>query len=108
MFSSFGFKPPAPSFQSFSYSSLKTSPNSTDAKTSRLMMKQFSIARNTQRDSQNCIENRRGREEIEVTRRRRGEIKRGESNLGRNQFPKSSPQTRTPREIHIRKRRGRR
>ena len=71
-------------------------------------MKQFSIARNTQRDSQNCIENRRGREEIEVTRRRRGEIKRGESNLGRNQFPKSSPQTRTPREIHIRKRRGRR
>ena len=81
MFSSFGFKPPAPSFQSFSYSSLKTSPNSTDAKTSRLMMKQFSTARNTQRDSQNYIENRRGREEIEVTRRRRGEIKRGESNL---------------------------
>ena len=93
MFSSFGFKPPAPGFQSFSYSSLKTSPNSTDAKTSRLMMKQFSTSRNTQRDSQNYIEKRRGREEIEVTRKRRGGVKRGESNLARNHFPKCSPQS---------------
>ena len=100
MFSSFGFKPPAPSFQSFSYSSLKTSPNSTDAKTSRLMMKQFSTARNTQRDSQNYIENRRRREEIEMTRRRRGRVKEGEINLTSNEFPKCSPQPGTPREIH--------
>ena len=75
-------------------------PNSTDAKTSRLMMKPFCTARDTQRDSQNYMEKRRGREEIEVARRRKGEIKRSESNLGSNQFPKFSPQTRTPREIH--------
>ena len=32
------------------------------------------------------MEKRRGRREIEVTRRRRGGIKRGESNLASNQF----------------------
>ena len=52
-------------------------PNSTDAKTSRLMGKQSSTARNTQRESQNYIQKRRGRMGIEVTRRRRGRIKRG-------------------------------
>ena len=31
--------------------------------------------------------------EIEVTRRRRGGIKRGESNLASNQFPMCSPQS---------------
>ena len=71
-------------------------------------MKQFFAAKDTQRDSQSYIEKRRGREEIEVTRRRRGEINKGESNLGSNHLPKSSPKTRTPREIHIRKRRERR
>ena len=33
------------------------------------------------------MEKRRGRREIEVTRRRRVEIKRGESKLASNQFP---------------------
>ena len=37
---------------------------------------------------------------IEVTRRRRGGVKRGETNLASNQFPKCSPQPRTSREIH--------
>ena len=60
---------------------------STDDKTSRLMVKQFCTARNTQRGSQSYIEKRRRRREIEVTRRRRG-VKRGESNLASNQFPK--------------------
>ena len=46
----------------------------------------FSTAWNTQRDSQSYTEKRRGRMEIEVTRRRRGGIKRGESNLASNQF----------------------
>jgi len=54
---------------------------------------------NTQRGS--CyIEKRRGRREIEVTRRRRWGLKKGENNLTSNQFPKCSPQPRTPREIH--------
>ena len=75
-------------------------PYYTDDKASRLMMKQLSTVRDTQRGSQSYMEKRRGRREIEVTRRRRGGIKRGESNLVSNQFPKCSPQSGTPREIH--------
>ena len=45
------------------------------------MVKQFSTVRDTQRDSQSYMEKRRGRREIEVTRRRRGGVKRGETNL---------------------------
>ena len=43
---------------------------STADKTSRLKMKSFSTVRDTQRGSQNYIEKRRGRREIEVTRMR--------------------------------------
>ena len=75
-------------------------PYSTDDKTSRLMVKRFSTVRDTQRSSQSYMEKRRGRREIEVTRRRRGGIKRGESNLVSNQFPMCSPQAGTPREVH--------
>ena len=46
------------------------------------------------------MEKRRGRREIEVAKRRRGGIKRGESNLASNQFPVSSLQSGTPREVH--------
>ena len=99
--SSFGFKPPASGFQSYSYSSLKTSPSiCRDDKTSRLMVKQFSTARDTQRGSQSYMEKRRGRREIEVTRSRRGGVKRGESSLASNQFPMCSPQSGTLREVH--------
>ena len=63
-------------------------------------MKQFSTARDTQRVSQSYTEKKRGRREIEVTRRRRGVIKRGETDLANNQFPKRSPQPGTPKEIH--------
>ena len=38
-------------------------------------MKQFSTARNAQRDSQSYTEKRRGRRETEVARRRRGVAK---------------------------------
>ena len=48
---------------------------STDDKTSRLMVKQFSTVRETQRGSQSYMEKRRGRREIEVTKRRRGGVK---------------------------------
>ena len=61
-------------------------PYSTDDKTSRLMVKIFSIVRDTQRGSQSYMEKWRGMREIEVTRRRRGAIKRGESNIASNQF----------------------
>ena len=44
-------------------------------------MKSFSTVRDTQRGTQSYMEERRGRREIEVTRRRRGGIKRGESKL---------------------------
>ena len=52
---------------------------STDDKTSMLMMQSFSTVRDTQRGTQSYMEKRRGRREIEVTRKRRGGIKRGES-----------------------------
>ena len=53
----------------------------------RFMMKQLSTARNTQRDSQSYIENRRERKEKEVTRRK-GRVKREEGNQVNNQIPK--------------------
>ena len=75
-------------------------PYSTNDKTSRLMVKRFSTVRDTQRGSQSYMEKRRGRREIEVTRRRRGGIKRVERNLASNQFPVCSPQSGTLREVH--------
>ena len=68
---------------------------STDDKTSRLMVKQFTV-RDTQRGSQSYMKKRRGRREIEVTRRRRGGVKRGETSLASNLFPNLSPQPRIP------------
>ena len=65
---------------------------------------------NPQRGSESYIEKRRGRKEIEVTRRRRGGIKRGESSLASNQFTICSPQSGTLKRVSqssIEKRRGR-
>ena len=62
-------------------------PYNTDDKTLRLLVKRFSTVRDIQRGSQSYVEKRRGRREIEVTRKRRGGVKRGESNLASNQFP---------------------
>ena len=64
------------------------------------MVKRFSTVRDTQRGLKSHIEKIRGRREIEVTRRRRGGIKRGETNLASNQFPMCSPQSGTFREVH--------
>ena len=75
-------------------------PYCTDDKTSRLMEKRLSTVRDTQRGLLSYMEKRRGRREIQVTGRRRGEIKRGESKLASNQYPMCSPQPGTPREIH--------
>ena len=75
-------------------------PYSTDDKTSRLMVERFSTVGDTQRGSQSYMEKRRERRKIEVTKRRRGGIKRGERNLASNQFPICSPQSGTLREVH--------
>ena len=66
---------------------------STDDKTSRLKMKSFSTVRDIQRGSQSYMEKRRGRRKIEVTRRRRGGLKRGESKLVSNHFLMCAPQS---------------
>ena len=75
-------------------------PYRTDDKTSRLMVTRFSTVGDTQRGSQSYKETRRRRREIEVTRRRRGGIKRGESHLASNHFPMCSPQPGTPTDVH--------
>ena len=74
-------------------------PYSTNDKTSRLVVKRFFTVRDTQRGSQSYMEKRRGKREIDVTRKRGG-IKRGESSLASNQFPMCTPQSGTLREDH--------
>ena len=49
-------------------------PYSTDNKTSRLMVKGFSTVRDTQRGSQSYRKKRRGRKEIELSRKSKGGI----------------------------------
>ena len=98
VFSGIGLKPPASGFQSYSYSSLHT--YGINDKTSRLMEKRFSTMRDTQKSSLSYLEKRRGRREIEVTRKRRGGIKRGKSNLASNQFPMCSPEPGSLRDVH--------
>ena len=73
---------------------------STDDKTSRLMMKNFSTERDSRRGTQSYMNKRRERREIEVTRRRRGGIKRGESKLASNHFPMCSPLSGSLRDVH--------
>ena len=53
-----------------------------------------------QRCSWSYTEKRRGRREMEVTRRRRGGIKKGESKLASNHFPMCSPQSGSLRDVH--------
>ena len=100
MFSSFGLRLLPLAFSLIlAVASRLLHPYSTDDKTFRLMVERFSTVRDTQRGSRSYMENRRGRKVIEVTRRK-GEIKRGESNLASNQFPMYSLQSRAPREVH--------
>ena len=63
-------------------------------------MKSFSTVSNTQRGTQSYIEKRRRRREIDMTRRRRRGIKRGESKLASNHFPMCSPQSGPLRDVH--------
>ena len=54
-------------------------PYSPDDKTSRLMEKRFYTVKDTKKDSLSYMEKRRGRREIEVTRRRKGESKKNKT-----------------------------
>ena len=63
----------------------------------------------TQRGSKSYTEKIRVRKETEVTRRRKGGIKRRETDSASNQFPKSSPPSGIHRDSQswVEKRRGR-
>ena len=73
---------------------------STNDKTSRLKMRSFSAVRDIWRGTQSYMEKRRGRRELEVTRRIIGGIERGESKLASNHFPMCSPQSGSLRDVH--------
>ena len=61
----------------------------------------LSTAWNIQRGSQSYIEKRRGRKEIEVTKKRIWGVKRQETDLAIcDHLPKCSLQLRIPKEIH--------
>ena len=64
---------------------------STDNKTSRLMVKRVSPVRDTQRGSQSYMKKKRGRREIETSRRRKRGLKRRETDLHSYLFPECSP-----------------
>ena len=84
MFSGLGLKPLASGFSLIlSVASRLLPPYSTDNKTSRLMVKGFSTVRDTQRGSQSYMKKKRGRKEIEMSRRRKRGIqeRRGRSRL---------------------------
>ena len=63
-------------------------------------MKEFTTVRDTGEGPPSYMEKRKRRREIEVTRRRREGIKRGESKLASNHFPMCSPQSETLRDVH--------
>ena len=52
------------------------------------------------REVHSYMEKKRGRRELEVTRRRRGGIKRGESKLASNHFLMCAPQSGPLRDVH--------
>ena len=68
-----------------SYKSGLLCPHNTKDKTPQLTVKQLSTARNSQSDSQSYAEKRRGRKELQVTRRRKGKFKQEESDQASNQ-----------------------
>ena len=63
-------------------------------------MKSFSIVMNIHRGSQSYMEKKRGRRETDVTRSRRGRIKRGENKLASNHVLMSSPQSGSLRDVY--------
>ena len=73
---------------------------STDNKTSRLMVKRFSPVRDTQRGSQSYMKKRRGRREIEMSRRRKGGTQEDRDRSMQLSVPKVFSVAQTPTKIH--------
>ena len=67
---------------------------------SSLMEKRFFTLRDMQKGLLSYMVKRRGKRETEVISRRKGGIKRGESNLASSQVPVCSPQSGTLGEVH--------
>ena len=72
---------------------------STDNKTSRLMVKRFSPVRDTQRGSQSYMKKRRGRKEIEMSRKRKWGTQDERDRSTQLSFPEFSV-AQTPTKIH--------
>ena len=75
-------------------------PYSTDNKTSRLMAKIFSPIRGTQRGSQSYMKKRRGRREIEMSRRRKGGTQEERDRSMQLSVPRVLSVAQTPTKIH--------
>ena len=73
---------------------------STDNKTSRLMVKRFSTMRDTQRGSQSYMKKKRGRREIEMSRRRKGGTQEERDRSTQFSVPKVFSVAQTPTKIH--------
>ena len=73
---------------------------STDNKTSRLMVKRFYTVRDTQRGSQSYMKKRRGRREIEMSRRRKGGTQEERDRSSQLSVPKVFSIAQTPTKIH--------
>ena len=73
---------------------------STDNETSRLMVKRFSTMRDNQRGSQSYMKNRRGRREIEVSRRRKRGTQEEKDRSTQLSVPKVFSVAQTPTKIH--------
>ena len=73
---------------------------STDNETSRLMVKRFSTMRDNQRGSQIYMKNRRGRKEIEVSRRRKRGTQEEKDRSTQLSVPKVFSVAQTPTKIH--------
>ena len=73
---------------------------STDNKTSRLMVKRFSTLRDTQRGSQSYMKKRRGRREIDMSRRRKRGTQEERDRSTQLSVPKVFSVAQTPTKIH--------
>ena len=73
---------------------------STYNKTSRLMVKRLSTMRDTQRSSQSYMKKRRGRREVEMSRRRKRGTQEERDRSTQFSVPKVFSVAQTPREIH--------
>ena len=102
VFSGFGLKSPASGDFSFILPvvSRLLQLYSTDNKTSRLMVKRFSTMRDTQRGSQSYMKKRRGRREIEMSRRRERGTQEERDRCTQLSVPKVFSVAQTPTEIH--------